>query len=408
MNYKIGDRVIIKTDHPRGSRECETVGQHDCQSVNPQMASKKGQIATITEIVDNAYYRIDLDRWAWTDCMLSPYVETNKTEILKGVSSITKKPFIIKQRELPKIPYKSFKLGIELETLVPDEQENDLRDAVSNLPFEWDSDGSIETDSDTDGVEFKGERPFTYTELKAETKKLCDAFADNDVYINTSCGFHLHVSNKRFFTPLVMNRIILTWSAIEDFLLATQPRSRFNNTYCKRYLAQYVHDQKNGRKLLRGKQNLIDQLRSTNNGRYQTMNLQALSDHGTIEIRLHAGTTQYKKVIEWVNLMLLFFTYCLKNYNHREVVGLFDQKISDQKIANICNMLGLTEKQEVYFKGRVHKFLFDHLAKQQESAGKIIKNIKKIQKAQKKYTKAEQEYRTINRAYEAEYSNLQS
>lgn len=406
MRYNIGDTVFIKEDHSN-----ENCGKHGCMFMNDRMRRQLGKKAVVVSIKEDeiqlGYTLTFLDKvsqWHWSDCMIAHGISLEDRKKAARGGECVEKPFIIKPTtKVTKIPYKQFKLGIELETLVPDDSMSTInRMSVDNV--EYTDDGSIDDESNTEGVEFKTEGALSYTDLTKTVKELCTVLDNNDVYINTSCGFHLHVSNKRFFTAAMIDRIILTWSAIEDFLLATQPRSRLNNTYCRRYLLQYVNDQKDGKKLSKRKHELIEQL---DIDRYKTLNLSALSKHGTIEIRLHAGTTQATKILAWTDLMLAFFTYCLKDYNRREVIALFNQKISDEKIQNILTMLNIPDKQQIYFKGRVHKFLFERLAKQQESAGKIIKNIKKIRTAKVNLDKARKNYDDIDQSYRQEYRQLE-
>lgn len=407
MYYNVGDKIRIATG-------LEHQGGHSGQCEHNLNYMRSGEIATIVGKSNCGTYYTYIVRyadgyqnsWNHTSCCFVA-IDSKVKKIFKDIDKKAD-TFSVKPRKIAKIPYKSFKLGIELETLVDYDNEERISTAITGqgLPFIWEGDGSIETgNEDILDREFKGSKPMSYTELKQYTRKLLTILNDNEVSVNSSCGFHLHVSNKRFFNERVMNRIIYTWSAIEDFLLATQPRSRLNNSYCKRYLLEYITHEKNGRKLLKGKQNLITQLQGE---RYRTLNLTSLAKHGTIEIRLHAGTTQYKKVIAWVDLMLAFFTYCLKDYKHTEVTNLFYQKISEQKIDNICNLLGLPDKDSMYFKGRIHKMLFDRLAKQQESAGKIIKNIKTIQKARERADKAQAKFKEIDSAYQQEFRTLQA
>lgn len=410
--YQIGDKVIIKEGHIVNDYcEANRIDGEICAYFGSDMQKYIGKIAVIIGInyPSLGKYQITVDGVDtcanWTDCMLLPYKQSGLKQYTLRGGEIMKKDFVIKRKEKEtKIPYKSFLMGIELETLVPYDSSETVNDKAETLGFSNKGDGSIESEEEAEGIEYVTREPMHYTELKTQVKKLTEVFADNDVFINTSCGFHFHVSNKRFFSSTVMNRIIFTWSAIEDFLLSTQPKSRANNSYCRRYLLQYVDDLKNNQKLAKKKNMLVSQL---NRDRYKTLNLTALHDHGTIEIRLHAGTTQYKKIIAWIDLLLAFYTYCLKDYNHKEVTQLFLQPISEKKIDNICNMLSLSDKQADYFKSRTHKFLFETLAKQQESAGKIIKNIKTIQKAKKDVEKANEKFNIINDAFNQEYRNLQ-
>ena len=72
MKYKIGDKVKIREDLKGGC----------CYGLycDAEMEKYKGKIATITEVTDNGFYRIDLDKeeWYWSDDMFENYTLTEK------------------------------------------------------------------------------------------------------------------------------------------------------------------------------------------------------------------------------------------------------------------------------------------------------------------------------------------
>lgn len=285
---------------------------------------------------------------------------------------------------------KEYRFGIELECFMDMDNAPAFHARVQVLPsnpFTIGVDGSISTDEyNQHTMEIRTNGGKSYTTLTRSVKKLSDLCRKFDVKVNTSCGFHLHVSNKRFFTQRNLKRIIMTWVALEDVMIATQPRSRFNNSYCRRYLKQYLEDNNNGRSVPKGKEALISEM--GRNNRYYAMNLSALRKHGTIEIRLHAGTTDDKKIIAWVNLMLAVFEYALHSYNHTEVMALFNEQITDKKVEKVFQMLGIDKNTKKYFEERISKFMFVKLAQQQASAILIVANAVKMRRLRKSYERA--------------------
>lgn len=302
------------------------------------------------------------------------------------------------------IKLKQFKIGFEIEHYINydlcSEYENAIAD--SSLPIQLGSDSSISGDGE--GYELRASRGLSYTTYKDTIKKTSEVLGQFNAEVNSTCGFHVHISNKRFFNNGNIKKIIFFWSAIEDVLIATQPRSRLNGQYCQRYLMQYVMDERNSVKLPKAKDELINKLATVH--RYKTLNLSSLQRHGTIEVRLHAGTTNAEKILAWTDLLLAIFTYCLERYDHDEVAELFRMKISEDKIAKVLDLLQLSNKNKNFFQKRVVKFMFNILAMQQEEAGKLVDNMKAIRKAQKAYDRAQKKYNEVDEAFQQSYRVL--
>ena len=302
--------------------------------------------------------------------------------------------------------YKQFKIGIELECLIDYDSHADFINEVDMLPhnrYSVGDDGSISGEGE--GIEIRANGALTYRQFKTSISSLCRVMKKYNVFVNNSCGYHVHVSNQRFFDATNIKRIVFLWSAIEDVVLATQPKSRINNNYCKRYLLQYLEDQKNPVPLPKAKSRLIETLHDRN--RYQTMNLQALQDHGTIEIRVHAGTTQVTKVVNWVEFLLNMYSYALTKYKHKDVLELFNMPISEDKITRTFELLSLPKNVAAFYEKRIDKFMFTLLQKQQESAGKVLGNMKAIRKARRVIEKKRAELGVIETAYRQEYEVIQ-
>lgn len=280
---------------------------------------------------------------------------------------------------------KAYKYGIELETVMDRDRFEAIKHDIQedNLPYSFKGDGSIScNDRNETGVEIVASHPLGYTELERSVKALSRILIANEVKVNTSTGFHVHMSNKRFFNSRNLKHLVFTWCAIEDVLLSTQPRSRYNNTYCQRLLTRFVKTY--GEKdLPRAKSEMIRVLGGVR--RYYTLNLNAMALHGTIEARMHSGTIDSNKILAWVELLEAIYTYSLTKYNHEEVLALFNTKISDEKIATVFKMLGLSEKLDRHFSRRIQRFGFDYLARQQECAWEAIKIAPTVQKLNKRY-----------------------
>jgi hypothetical protein len=93
------------------------------------------------------------------------------------------------------------------------------------------------------------------------------------VTVNTSCGFHVHVSADGLNGPKLA-RLKRLWLNLEPIVFSYLPPSRRNNHYCQRGIGE--------------------------TGRYYGLNLTCLPVKGTVEFRCHHGTMNKKKIISWV------------------------------------------------------------------------------------------------------------
>lgn len=398
---KIGDRVRILD-----KKEC-------CAGWNEAgMSPFIGTETTISEVHGEyngcLIYRLTSNVFTWCKHSIEKISSTTELRREKSEKVLTK---IVEEPEKSIVLYninkRPFRFGIELECFSPNYEDDDRIQydiAEKQLPFKVGDDSSIDGDGAT--MEIRSSGATTYSALTKAVPQLCTILKEYDVKVNSSCGYHLHVSNPKFFDPIYIKRIMLVWASIEDVLIATQPRSRLNNGYCKRYLAQFVADEKNSRILPKGKDQLRYELSS--NDRYRTLNFSALQKHGTIEIRLHAGTVTDEKILAWVELMTALFGYSLHHYNRAKVMELFLMPISEDKIKQAWNLLGISKELRSYYNSRINKFLFEGLQKQQESANRIVRNLKTLKKAEKALSVAQSNHKTLESTFRQDFDTLRA
>lgn len=153
-------------------------------------------------------------------------------------------------------------------------------------------DGSLTSDGDTFGVEF---RILTTLDDTSHITALCELIAKYKGYVDTSCGLHVHLDARKFTNEEI---------AIEDLggnllgslglLVAMQPKSRRKNQYC-----QYGMSSK---------------------GRYYMINCTSFEKHGTIEVRLHAGTCNATKILNWIKILGYCRNHMLTMANYRQIL----------------------------------------------------------------------------------------
>lgn len=141
-------------------------------------------------------------------------------------------------------------------------------------------------------------------------KEVCEVITEAGAKVNRSCGLHVHFGASKF-TFEQWRRIILNYAAIEGVIDSFMPESRRgnNNRYCKStyepsFNVRYYND-------FRGLQTAF------HHDRYYKVNLMAYNTHKTIEFRQHSGTTDYKKIKNWIDFLTAFLTWTLK---HEEIM----------------------------------------------------------------------------------------
>lgn len=259
---------------------------------------------------------------------------------------------------------RTYRFGIEIEAYRPGHVVLDFADT------NFGTDGSIKppTDLPYSGFEARS-MPKKYREMTKYVKRLSKYLISSRCGVNESCGLHLHTSHPVFFDRKYLHKLIMFWSAIEDVLISTQPKSRLNSHYCQRNLFQYITDY--GMTIPEAKSQMIANMGNRN--RYQAMNLAALESHGTIEIRLHAGTINDDKINHWITLIMSIYEYVRTNYNRYVAKELFDQEISDEKINKVFDLLNLPEETKAFYLERIGKFGWRRLKKQTALAKECIK-----------------------------------
>lgn len=108
--------------------------------------------------------------------------------------------------------------------------------------------------------------------------KTCDALMVVDAEANISCGLHVHIDCRGRDAFSVFNKLL----SAQDILFSMMPPSRKSNRYC-----QYTKTEDWDR-----------------GDRYRAINAAAYSKYRTIEVRLHNGTVNKRKINNWIKLLL--------------------------------------------------------------------------------------------------------
>lgn len=149
---------------------------------------------------------------------------------------------------------------------------------------------------------------------------LTSAFREAHVTVDHTCGFHVHV-DARDATLLGVRRLLLTWAHIEGLLYKSIPKPRRENRYCMPLTPQILNADvprtMSPETTFRGVERKVvaaiqgqsfstgrfDLYSGVGGDRYRALNLQALFKFKTVEFRLHAGTTDNKKITSWATFL---------------------------------------------------------------------------------------------------------
>lgn len=167
-------------------------------------------------------------------------------------------------------------------------------------------DGSI---SDESGFEINTS-PAQGDVFITHIEELCDALDHHGATVDISCGYHVHV-DARDFGYWDIRRLCKLYAKIEDGLFQCVSRSRRTSDYCQSCGERYLEMTRgrNAKEMFAKTVYSADAkcLRSRkghkhDSARYAALNLHSWLYRGTIECRMHQGTTNAKKVWLWGTL----------------------------------------------------------------------------------------------------------
>lgn len=165
------------------------------------------------------------------------------------------------------------------------------------------------------------------------------SFRESKSTANNSCGLHVHV-DARDLNDDDLDKVLLLWSKIESSMFSLVSPSRQNTNWCRPWgfssnlteiynrvgqgrqrrcgacsnCRAYYEDYRDHGPCARYVNTKGKILKSIKDGsvypeRYSALNLLALHDHGTLENRMHHGTTNINNIIPWAMLNASIIDY---------------------------------------------------------------------------------------------------
>lgn len=198
----------------------------------------------------------------------------------------------------------------------------------------------------------------------AHIKSLCDTLDEAKASVGINCGYHVHV-DARDFNYWDIRRLIKLYAKLEDGLFEVVAKSRRHNANCARCANTYL----SGFNKYKGKakEAFARTLYSTTdhkdlachkrdkyscNLRYTALNLHSWFHRGTVECRLHHGTTDASKIINWGILWAGILDFANRN-SEASIAAL--QGTSFEILLQVAPTDGIREylkKRKAYFDAR--------------------------------------------------------
>lgn len=223
-------------------------------------------------------------------------------------------PKDVRSRILIRCPF-----GIEIETTNGGDKSLEVQSITG---FSGIGDGSIQSDKSADtGLEFVSPVFLDDSGLK-QIERLCGLGLET----NKTCGLHMHL-DARDWDWQMLRKFMTLAKMVEQEVIEIMPPHRRNDTYCQllRYDADEILDCEDKHQFLGVMMNLSEsqfntylkqkggklysasrscvRIGGTNiDKRYEWVNVMSYYYRGSVEIRIHEGTTDYKTIYNWILL----------------------------------------------------------------------------------------------------------
>jgi hypothetical protein len=179
----------------------------------------------------------------------------------------------------------------------------------------WDfgivTDGSLRNAGHAHGFEINT-APAAGNRFVDQVKDVCDVLKAGKASTTEICGLHIHVNAKDFDHDDIA-RLVDVYKRVEAATMLMQPRARRGSVYCtpcgqaydqarasregfELALDRAVYQTDNARQIANDKGRKYG---TNQEVRRRAMNLHSWFYRGTVEFRLHTGTTNFDKITSW-------------------------------------------------------------------------------------------------------------
>lgn len=166
-----------------------------------------------------------------------------------------------------------------------------------------------------------------------QINEICEFLKKGRSFVDQSCGLHIHFDVRDVSIPALENYVRL-WEKVETAMYELVIPSRKNSSYCLPLSSQITSKIRNNTpkgiiKGIYGDEYLtnIDAVRQSRrpSQRYRAINLHSWAYRGTVENRMHHGTINARKIINW-SLLNVAILEASKNMSLRDIhtIGIDD------------------------------------------------------------------------------------
>lgn len=290
-------------------------------------------------------------------------------------------------RRVSTMPFRDF-VGVELECF------GELGFEIEENWLEVDDDSSISADIG-DSYEFKL-HPSSGDALVDRVELVTEKLLDSGFKVNASCGLHVHIDFRDLKNkPVKLSRSMLTFYAFEDILFSMLPNSRWNSSYCLPLFKNHNDKTIKARKLeklgqgwYKNKSWLSRTTSRWDGSRYNGINLHSVFHRGSLEIRLHSGTLDSEKILNWIYILLAIKNWADKDYDSEVIGKAITMKTNKKKLELFFDTFALRPSLRKYINKRIAKFNPDTLSynkknywdvkKDQEKTTKRLNNLRNL------------------------------
>lgn len=202
----------------------------------------------------------------------------------------------------------------EIEVANMDDQGNNRLIKVAN---DWSA--SIVRDGSLPSTGFEiNTAPATGDSFTTQINALCDTMKANKALVENSCGLHVHI-DARDFSAADIAKYAALWRKIENTMFSLVPTYR--NSHYSKVLGNRLEMPLLMLNARNSTSRLADKVYASGAGtrledyrhrskpceRYYAVNLHSWFHRGTVEIRMHHGTIDAKKILNWsiLNMSIL-------------------------------------------------------------------------------------------------------
>ena len=227
-------------------------------------------------------------------------------------------------------------VGLEAECMYP------YTDSI-HTPSNWATtyDGSISTGGDYEGIELVS-TPSSGDLLYSQVFDLVDWAKSYEAVVNSSCGLHVHFDSTNLNARQVAH-IGIVYSRYQHLLKDMMPPSRQGSRWCKDF-SMNVDTLRN----IDTEEELIEEYYESMNCR---LNLHSRYFHGSLEFRLHSGTLNKTKIVNWIRILNAIIE---KGIEIEKDSSLVDEFLKYGDLTSFVKTIG--EELTSYHSKRVMKF----------------------------------------------------